>query len=144
VPGYDVLHLATHGRLDALNPQLSRIVLAGEPLTYADIPALAPAHTNLVVLSACDTAVGAGGTGVEITGLAYQFQKARVQAVLATLWPVDDRATGRVMIDFYGQLRAGKSYAEALAVAQRRLAGGKDARLRHPAYWAPFVLLGAP
>ena len=118
-------------------------MLAGEPLTYADIPALTPAHTNLVVLSACDTAVGTGGTGVEITGLAYQFQKARVQAVLATLWPVDDRSTARVMAD-YGQVRAGKGYPEALALAQRRLLGGKDIRLRHPAYWAPFLLLGAP
>ena len=143
-PGYDVLHLATHGRLDASNPERSHIVLAGKPLTYRDIPALKLRSTRLVVLSACETAVKAGGTGVEIAGLAYQFQRTRVDAVVATLWPVDDRRTADLMRHLYARLQAGDGYARALAGAQRALLAGDDETARHPAFWAPFVLLGSP
>ncbi|MCA9513609.1 MAG: CHAT domain-containing protein [Myxococcales bacterium] len=143
VPGYDVVHFATHGRLDAKNPELSNILLADAALSYADIPTLAPKKTQLVVLSACQTAVLSGGSGVEIAGLAFKFQQLRVHSVLATLWEVDDAATADFMASFYGALRGGESYAAALADAQRGMiaAGGG---LEHPAYWAPFILMGTP
>ena len=143
-PGYDILHIAAHGKLDALNPDQSRILLAGKPLTYDEIPDLNATRTRLVVLSACDTAVGTGGTGVEIAGLAYQFRRTDVHSVLATLWPVDDSTTAQLMTDFYKELKSGKDYPAALALAQRKMATGTSARYRHPVYWAPFLLLGAP
>lgn len=139
-PGYDIVHLATHGRLDGEHPEQSHILMSGSSLYYRDIPGLRFSRTQLVVLSACDTA--ARGSGVEITGLAYQFERTNVRSVVATLWPVDDAATARLMGEFYRNLDRGAGYVEALAAAQRSLAA--DARYRHPYYWAPFVLIGAP
>jgi len=144
IPGFDVVHFATHGRLDALHPERSHILLAGESLTYPDIPALSPRRTRLVVLSACETAVRAGGTGVEVAGLAYQFQRTKIESVLATLWSVDDAATCDLMDRFYTGLRDGLAPADALAAAQRALARGPELRWRHPAYWAAFILMGPP
>lgn len=142
VPGYDIVHLATHGRLDAKNPELSNIELADRALSYGDIPTLSPTRTNLVVLSACQTAVLSGGSGLEIAGLAYQFQRGQVHSVMATLWEVDDRATADLMGGFYDQVRAGKTYAEALAESQRKMAA--DPTLGHPGFWASFILMGTP
>lgn len=144
VPGYDIVHLATHGRLDAEHPERSHILLAGVPLSYADIPTLSPSRTRLVVLSACQTAVHSGGSGVEIAGLAYQFQRSSVDSVLATLWEVDDEASAEVMGRFYSKLTGGVSYAEALALAQRDVIADADLDLQHPAYWAPYFLMGTP
>lgn len=142
VPGYDIVHLATHGRLDAKNPELSNIELADRALSYGDIPTLSPTRTNLVVLSACQTAVLSGGSGLEIAGLAYQFQRGQVHSVMATLWEVDDRATADLMGGFYDQVRAGKTYAEALAESQRKMIA--DPTLGHPGFWASFILMGTP
>lgn len=139
-PGYDIVHLATHGRLDGEHPEQSHILLSGQSLYYKDIPGLRFARTKLVVLSACDTA--ARGSGVEITGLAYQFERTNVRSVVATLWPVDDAATAKLMGDFYKNLDRGAGYVEALAAAQRALAA--DSRYQQPYFWAPFVLIGAP
>jgi len=144
VPGYDIVHLATHGRLDTEQPERSNILLAGKALFYADIPTLSPSRTHLVVLSACETAVHTGGTGVEIAGLAYQFQRSKVDSVLATLWQVDDEATAELMSRLYAQLATGKTYVEAIAGAQRELIADRDLGFDHPAYWAPFFLMGSP
>jgi CHAT domain-containing protein len=142
-PGYAVLHLATHGRLDPKNPHESHIVLSGRDLRYGDIPTLDMPKTRLVVLSACDTAAKARGSGVEIAGLAYQFQRTNVQSVLATLWPVTDAETADFMKAFYAALAGGASEAAALSTAQRSFitAGGERA---HPMYWAPFLLMSGP
>jgi CHAT domain-containing protein len=142
VPGYEIVHFATHGRLDAKNPELSNILLFDKVLSYGDIPALDPVKTQLVVLSACQTAVLTGGSGLEIAGLAYQFQRGRVHSVMATLWEVDDRSTAELMGHFYHEIRADKSYADALADAQKRLIA--QPATEHPGYWAPFVLMGTP
>ncbi|TNF23334.1 MAG: CHAT domain-containing protein [Deltaproteobacteria bacterium] len=144
VPGYDIVHLATHGRLDTEQPERSNILLAGDELSYADIPTLSPSRTHLVILSACETAVNAGGTGVEIAGLAYQFQRSKVDSVLATLWQVDDEATAELMSRLYGGLAKGSTYVDALADAQRGLIGDADSGFDHPAYWAAFFLMGSP
>ena len=142
VPGYDIVHLATHGRLDAKNPELSNIELADRALSYGDIPTLSPTRTNLVVLSACQTAVLSGGSGLEIAGLAYQFQRGQVHSVMATLWEVDDRATADLMGRFYEEVKSGHTYADALASAQRKMIA--DPTLAHPGFWASFMLMGSP
>jgi CHAT domain-containing protein len=142
VPGYEVVHFATHGRLDPKNPELSNIVLADSPLNYSDIPSLDPKKTELVVLSACQTAMLSGGSGLEIAGLAYQFQRSRVHSVIATLWEVDDQATADLMTRFYGGLRDGLTYREALSEAQRGLIATPG--FEHPGFWGPFILMGTP
>jgi len=143
-PGFEILHFATHGRLNAKDPELSNILLYDTPLTYDDIPTLDLAQTRLVVLSACETAARTGGSGGEIAGIAFQFQRTPVQAVLATLWPVDDEATADLMAAFYRLLDEGQPYTEALALAQRTLLKKGRADYLHPAFWAPFILMGSP
>jgi CHAT domain-containing protein len=142
VPGYEVLHLATHGRLDPQNPALSSLVLADRPLTWSAINTLKPSKTRLVVLSACRTAVATGGDGLEIAGLAHKFLLTSVHTVLATLQEVDDHATAALMTAFYRGLREGRPYREALALAQRAQLATPG--FEHPAHWAPFSLIGPP
>ena len=102
-------------------------------------------QARLVVLSACRTALGAGALadvpeGDDWVGLVRAFLYAGAANVMATLWPVEDRSTARLMERFYTALAAGRSEAEALAEAQR--AGLSNPATSHPFYWAGFTLSG--
>ena len=156
-PGRSVLHLATHGVLDASAPERSYTVLAADEaspegrLGYLDIPGLYSAlqDTALVVLSACETAVplapegdAVQGGGLEIAGLANQFRRAGVPRLLASLWQVSDESTQSLMVRFYEGLGEGRSPPAALAAAQRSLMARPETA--HPFHWAPFVLIGTP
>jgi CHAT domain-containing protein/Tfp pilus assembly protein PilF len=146
---YRVIHLATHGIFNQLNPLLSGVEL--EPggnedglLQVHEILGL-KLQAQLVALSACETALGSGyfteiPRGDDFVGLTRAFLFAGSQSVLASLWEVNDRSTLDLMTGFYRNF-AGTDPAEALALAQRAFArlGG---RFSHPYYWAPFVLVG--
>lgn len=144
LPGHRILHLATHGILLDATPRESYLVLAGEGdaarLTLREITLLPAAELDLVVLSACETAVGSGD-GDAIAGLAYQFEVRDASAVVASLWAVSDESTSRWMVELYEALREpGTTRSEAVRAAQLALLA--DERWRHPYYWAPFVLIG--
>lgn len=144
-----VVHFATHAVLNDREPALSGIALSmvtpeGRPLDgffrLPDIYSLRW-NTSLVVLSACNTALGRRLEGEGMIGLVRGFFFAGVPAVVATLWSVDDRATARFMEYFYrALLGAGESVAEALRVAQNSMR--RDSRWSDPYYWAGFVLWG--
>ena len=146
--GKRTVHLATHGVIDAVQPDRSHLVLHGGEgrLSYREIPGLAPymAGCRLVVLSACDSgrAVQAdtGDGVVSINGLAAQFRRAGVETLVGTLWKVDDQATLRLIREFYGQLAAGTDIARALQAAQLTLIG--DPASTHPWYWGAFEVVG--
>ncbi len=138
----DVLHIASHGRIDASAPERSHLVFADGPLTYSQIPALDLGKTAVVVLSACDTAARVRGNGAEVAGLAYQFLRTKAQRVVATLWKVDDAATSALFNGFYRQLATGADVSSALATAQRQMLKAEDATRRHPAFWAPLTTIG--
>ena len=147
--GFRVLHLATHGFFDKMNPLFSGLELEPDEeddgtLRAYEIQGLS-LDADLVTLSACDTALGAGmfsdiPAGEDFVGLIRAFLSAGSASVLATLWHVDDRSTLDVMQEFYGRL-GNTGEAAALAEAQRviRRRGG---RYEHPYFWAPFVLVG--
>ena len=102
-------------------------------------------HARLIVLSACQTAVGSGAladvpAGDDWVGLVEAFLYAGAGNVLATLWPVDDRATAGFMERFYTALASGRSEAEALAVTQRAML--RNSATANPFYWAGFSLSG--
>jgi CHAT domain-containing protein len=139
--GVRLLHLATHGVLRSDAPRESYLLFAADShLTVREITLLPLENIDLAVLSACETAVGDQGEGREIAGLAYQLEVRGAAAVVASLWAVNDEGTSRLMSDLYGNLAKRRARTEALREAQ--LAMLRDPELRHPYYWAPFVLIG--
>jgi CHAT domain-containing protein/Tfp pilus assembly protein PilF len=146
---YRVVHFATHGILDSQRPELSALVLSrvdaeGRPqsglLGLRDIYDL-DLGAELVVLSGCRTALGREVQGEGLVGLTRGFLYAGVPRVVASLWPVDDRATSELMAAFYrGLLEDGLPPGEALTRARREVRS--QPRTRHPYYWAPFILQG--
>jgi CHAT domain-containing protein len=92
---------------------------------------------ELLVLSACDSAVGDEGAGLGLSGVAVS---SGARSAMGSLWPVSDEATYRLIVDFYTQLRrAGTSRAQALQHAQQKLIA--DPRFSHPFFWSSFVLV---
>lgn len=145
---YRILHFATHGHLDDTHGELSGLVLAqfdtaGQPIAgylWAYELFQLRLHAELVVLSACKTALGEEVQGEGLMGLTRGFLYAGAEKVLVSLWDVDDQATAHLMESFYrGLLRRGLNPAEALRQAQIEL---RDRGWTAPYYWAPFVLQG--
>jgi tetratricopeptide (TPR) repeat protein len=145
---YRIVHFATHALSDARDPGLSTLALSrfdgsGSQLE-GDLPAFGIAalnlHADLVVLSACDTALGREIVGEAPLGLARAFLQGGARTVLATLWQVPDTATARLMTEFYRQvLSERRTPAAALELAQRHVRS--HARWSDPYYWAGFQLV---
>jgi len=146
---FRIVHFATHGLLDSKHPELSGLVLSlvdeqGKPrngfLDLEDVYNLnLPA--DLVVLSACETALGKEIAGEGLVGLTRGFMYAGAPRVIASLWEVDDVATSELMAHFYrGILQQGKTPAAALRQAQLELR--KQKRWNAPYYWGAFTLQG--
>jgi len=106
-----------------------------------------PWRARLVVLSACETALGPLGQGEGLVGLVSAFQQAGAQSVLATQWTIGETAAG-LMASYYKSMKAGSPLAEALREAKREALkkrirlGDSEVSLAHPFFWAPFVLIG--
>ncbi len=132
------LHLATHAEFRADNPLFSGLSLADGWLTTLDLFNWR-LQASLVTLSACQTGRSVIGGGDEILGLLRALLYAGARTVVASLWPVQDTVTARLMEHFYSALAAGVHKGAALKQAQQTL------RLEghiHPYYWAPFFLVG--
>lgn len=139
---YRYLHFATHANVDDREPEQTRLILAGGTLDPAAIRQL-DLTAELVTLSACETALGRRVRGEGVVGLSHAFLAAGARGIIVTLWPVTDRSTLRFMTDLYTELHAGRSPAEALRLVRQRWIQTASADA-HPAYWAPFILLGDP
>lgn len=144
---YRYVHFATHGILDTLRPELSRLALSlfnekGErqngSLTLQDVYNL-ELNAELVVLSACETALGKEVRGEGLIGMTRGFMYAGAARVMASLWSVDDRYTSKLMESFYRHLlKQGQDPAAALRQAQLEIARKRPS----PYYWAGFSLQG--
>ncbi len=147
LPHAGIVHFATHGDVNELEPERSGLWLAPDPggsgpsrIEVADIMKL-ELSADLVTLSACETGLGRLESGEGVLGLSRAFLAAGARSVAVSLWPVNDRSTARLMAAFYrGMLGRGEPRAEALARAKRELIAAADTRA--PFYWAPFVLIG--
>jgi len=140
---YSILHIASHGQFDS-EPQKTFLLTYDGKLSMNQLSALIKLSElrqepmELLTLSACQTAIGDDQAALGLAGIAL---KAGAKTALASLWFIDDKATTRLMNNFYLQLQEqGLSKANALQMAQQDLL--KDYRYRHPAYWAPFLLIG--
>ncbi len=117
--GADLLHIASHGRLDELSPFASSLVLAGpDELTVADIVGLR-FDTDLAVLTGCDTGRGTATLGGDLVGLTRSLLRSGVRRTVVSLWPVDDAVAPVTMRHFYAGIAEGLAPAYALAQAQR-------------------------
>lgn len=139
----EVLHLASHLRLDEQNPWQSELRLyppgSPENLRGAEIASLRLV-ARLAVLSSCSSAGGRIVSGEGVLGVTSAFLDAGVHCVVATLWPVDDAVTARLMGFFYRGLARGETVAQALSDAQQSLKS--NPRTAHPFYWAGFIVVG--
>jgi CHAT domain-containing protein len=146
---YRLLHFATHGLLNSRHPELSGLVLSlvdprGQPqdgfLRAQDVYNMR-LGADLVVLSACRTALGAEIRGEGLQSLVRSFMYAGAPRVVASLWNVRDDATAELMKRFYtGMIR--ERLAPAAALRQAQLTMSTDDRWSAPYYWAGFVLQG--
>ena len=139
-----VIHLATHGFMDAESPALSRLHLAppaaeGEDgvLHLGEFFGL-ETRADLVVLSACETGLGKVVPGEGILGFCRGLFYAGVNSILVSNWQVHDQSTTRFMTLFYQHLLSGKTLSEALWQSKKSMiAAGTE-----PFHWAPFMLIG--
>lgn len=146
---YAILHFATHGLLDPKRPENSGLMLStvdeeGQTrdgfVGLQDIYGL-NAPVNLVVLSACRTALGKDVRGEGLLGLTRGFMYAGASSVVASLWKVDDEATAELMNQFYiNMLQSGMAPPAALRAAQNSIRQRPE--WRAPYYWAAFTLQG--
>ena len=151
---HSVIHVATHFKFVPGSQEQSVLLLGdGDEMSLRELntdQGIRLGNYDLVTLSACDTAVSSTAKGEEVEGLAVILQKRGAKSVLATLWKVQDEGTAKLMEQFYrerGEQRK-TTKAEALQRAQIALlrgdikSGNPKIDLRHPYYWAPFVLMG--
>jgi CHAT domain-containing protein/Tfp pilus assembly protein PilF len=144
--GARVVHFACHARADNVDPLGSGLLLAPAGsdeglLTAADVVSKWRLRADVVMLSACETAVGQVRRYEGMYGLARAFLFAGARSVGASLWRVGDVSTAQLMGAFYREYVAGVGKAEALRRAQVELL--RDKRYADPYYWSCFVLMGA-
>ncbi len=147
---YRYIHLATHGLLNGYHPELSGLFLSlvnerGELqnglLRVGDIYNL-KLPVEMVVLSACETALGKDVKGEGIVGLTRGFMYAGARRVVASLWKVNDASTAELMKRFYQGMLGQKKLSPAAALREAQVSMCKEQRWQSPYYWAAFVLQG--
>ncbi len=150
---YRVLHIATHGLLNAERPQFTGVVLSlvgnkgDDGFLRTDEVFNLRLGSPLVMLSACETGLGKEKRGEGVMGLTRAFLYAGAPTVGVSLWSVADKSTADLMTDFYkrllsspGSTSMGGSPSSAMRGAQLAMITGK--KYSAPFYWAPFVLVG--
>lgn len=141
-----ILHLATHTELNQVNPMFNQMWFSSanktQSLTAAEVYNLnIPAH--LAVLSSCNTGFGKLEKSEGLMSMSRSFTYAGVSSTLMSMWKVPDKETSEIMVSFYKYLSLGKPKDEALQLAKLEyLKKQDDEVLRHPYYWAGFIVSG--
>ena len=136
------VHIASHGQFTA-DPSETFLLTWDGRLTLEGMRRAISAGKlkaeplELLALSACQTAAGDDRAALGLAGVALS---AGARAAVATLWSVNDESSARLVADFYRRLLAGDGKAQSLRHAQLALAA--DERFAHPAFWAPFIVIG--
>jgi CHAT domain-containing protein len=138
---FGIIHLASHGEFDPVNPLFSAVRLAKEEKSDGKLQADEifglDIKADLVVLSACQTGLGDIRAGDDVVGMNRAFIFAGTHSLISSLWRVSDVSTAILMKQFYREY-AVNSKAESL----RRAALHVKNRYPHPGYWGAFVLTG--
>ena len=144
---YRFVHFATHAFANDVNPDRSGLVLATDDDSGEDgVLHLSEVYNlkldaDLVVLSACETALGRLESGEGMIGLTRGFLYAGSNNVLVSLWKADDVATRNLMLDLYQGIVAGGSFNRSLQAAKLNAINSSRFNAR-PYFWAQFVLHG--
>jgi CHAT domain-containing protein/Tfp pilus assembly protein PilF len=147
---YRFVHFATHGLINTVHPELSGLVLSLVDRQARDQDGFLPSFeifnlklpADLVVLSACRTALGTEIRGEGLVGLTRAFLYAGSARVVASLWTVDDLATSELMVRFYGGMLGKDRLPPAAALRAAQIAMWKEGRWEHPYFWGAFTLQG--
>jgi CHAT domain-containing protein len=146
---YSILHFATHGSLNSAHPELSGLVLSLVDTTGKPVDGFLRLHeiynldleADLVVLSACRTALGKEVHGEGLIGLTRGFMYAGASRVVSSIWNVDDRASAQLMSRFYDAMLT-RRLSPAKALREAQIALLRQPRWSNPHYWAAFGLQG--
>lgn len=145
---FRIIHLATHFIVDDQEPLYSKVVLSQPKNTKEDgflqtyeIFGLR-LNADLVVLSACNTAMGKLSRGEGMIGASRAFLYAGVPSMVVSMWNVDDQATSIIMKNFYKYLRKGMKKSRSLRMAKLDYLNTTSVAGKDPFYWSPFVLMG--
>jgi CHAT domain-containing protein/Tfp pilus assembly protein PilF len=142
----DIIHFACHGEFNDKQPMQSGLLLSRDEkndgyLQVHEIFELDLRNTNLVVLSACETALSKIYGGDDLVGLSRGFIYAGTPSLLATLWEVEDHSTAILMEEFYKNWQK-KGMSKPKALQQAQVSLKSMPQYRHPYFWAPFVMIG--
>jgi CHAT domain-containing protein len=146
---YQIVHFATHGVLNAERPEKSGIVLSlmdrnGQPREgHLQLQEIYNLHlpVQMVVLSACETALGKELSGEGMIGLTRGFMYAGAARIVNSLWKVEDSATAELMKIFYTCILK-KEMSPAAALRQAKIEMMQKHRWESPYYWSAFMLHG--
>lgn len=147
---YRIIHLASHFEINDYDPLYSRVVFSQKENSgedgYLQTYEVFDLHLNadLVVLSACNTALGKLSKGEGIIGMSRAFLYAGVPSMVVSLWNVEDEATSVIMGYFYKYIKQGMDKNKALRFAKLDYLKNVSSIKKDPFYWAPFVLFGNP
>jgi CHAT domain-containing protein len=148
VSKYRIIHVATHGLLNAERPQFTGVVLSlvgnktNDGFVRTDEVFNLRLGSPLVMLSACETGLGKEKRGEGVMGLTRAFMYAGAPTVGVSLWSVADKSTADLMTDFYKRLLSTESTASSGALREAQLAMISGKKYSAPFYWAPFILVG--
>ena len=141
---YGLIHLATHAAFVRGTPEDSFVLMGnGDRLNLRELRDWKLPNTQLIVFSACQTALGGVvGSGEEILGFGYQIQRTGAKAAIASLWTVSDQGTQTLMSNFYQQLHKGNNIINSLRQSQLALLQSAQTEFQHPYFWSAFILIG--
>ena len=140
---YSVVHIATHGQFSS-NAADTFILAWDRPINVSELgqilqgPATGPQPIELLVLSACQTAVGDRRAALGMAGVSV---RAGARSTMASLWKVEDDSGAALMEQFY-QILTHSPVSKAEALRQAQVALLKDPQYGAPRFWAPYILLG--
>ena len=139
-----VVHIASHGQFSS-DPRDSFLLTYDSKMDIDSLRAAVSSSGNanrsleLLMLSACQTAAGDERSAMGLAGVAL---RSGARSALASLWFVNDESTAELSSRFYENLIA-KKLTRAAALRDAQMAMIADERFAHPAYWAPFLMIGS-
>ncbi len=145
---YQIIHFATHGMANSKDPDYSLLAfttindsIENEFLYVGDMYNL-KLNSEMIVLSACETALGKNFRGEGIMSLARGFSYAGAKSVFTTLWCVNDHSTFEIIKGFYGHLQSGMDKDKALQQSKLDFLEKSSDFAAHPFLWSPYIIIG--